>query len=187
MRDMMHNCELLELRSWNKLTKEEGIAIFYSDNKTIKVFERDGSGCDDKEIDYDKFIDNYNYRLVHELNEDVDIDIKIQEEEKIEKQINTDVSLVYLYSEALAWELSRTLGEGEQICIDTKAVLDYIKARVTPETLIDEVLEATILLLKNKYSICINNDNNINLIKFKTAKMIILERFGMTMDKRIEV
>lgn len=75
----------------------------------------------------------------------------------------TGKELVYIYSEQIAYELSKMMYENKQPVINSKMILDYIKARCKHETLHDEILNATIVLLKEKYAIVINRDLNIDI------------------------
>lgn len=53
----------LMLYSINKKNKMEGMASFYLDCETIKVYEGKGDGSDDKDMSYEKFIENYDFVL----------------------------------------------------------------------------------------------------------------------------
>lgn len=47
----------------NKNTNWEGTAIILKDKKTIRVYEGNGDGRDDKSMSIDEFINNYNFQL----------------------------------------------------------------------------------------------------------------------------
>ena len=75
----------------------------------------------------------------------------------------TGKELVYIYSEQIAYELSKVVYDHKQTTINSKMILDYIKARCKHETLHDEILTATILLLQEKYNIVANLDLNLDI------------------------
>lgn len=68
--------EELQLFTHNFETGTNGVASFCLDDKTIKVFEGDGDGSDDKEMDYETFINNYDFCVAHEI-EKIPLFIKI--------------------------------------------------------------------------------------------------------------
>lgn len=53
----------LMLYTINKQNKMEGMASFCLDYETIAVFEGKGDGSEDKEMSYEKFIENYDFAL----------------------------------------------------------------------------------------------------------------------------
>ena len=53
----------LMLYTINKQNKMEGMASFCLDYETIAVFEGKDDGSDDKELSYEKFIENYDFAL----------------------------------------------------------------------------------------------------------------------------
>lgn len=61
--------EELILYTCNIKTGTTGVAVFYNDNKTIKVYEGNGDGSDDKEMDYKDFIENYYFFVGHEIDQ----------------------------------------------------------------------------------------------------------------------
>lgn len=65
-----------QLFTHNINTGIDGSATFYNDDKTIKVFEGKGDGSDDKEMDYETFVDNYTFYVAHEI-EQIPMYIKI--------------------------------------------------------------------------------------------------------------
>lgn len=66
----------LTLHICNKKTGNIGVASFCNDNKTIKIFEGNSNGSDDKVISYEEFINGYEYHIGNEL-ENVFENIKI--------------------------------------------------------------------------------------------------------------
>ncbi len=66
----------LQLFTHNNITGADGVASFYLDDKTIKVFESNGDGSDDKEMDYETFVNNYSFYVAHEM-EKIPLTIKI--------------------------------------------------------------------------------------------------------------
>lgn len=68
--------EQMQLFTHNNKTGTDGVATFCLDDKTIKVFEGNGDGSDDKEMDYETFVENYNFYVAHEI-EQIPLIIKI--------------------------------------------------------------------------------------------------------------
>lgn len=70
-KDLIFNdpTEELQLFTHNIETGTDGVASFYPDNKLIKVFEGNGDGSDDKEMDYETFINNYEFYVAHEIEQ----------------------------------------------------------------------------------------------------------------------
>lgn len=60
--------ETLLLHTQNISTGISGVASFYNDCKTIKVFEGNLDGSDDIEMNYKEFINNYNYAVANEFD-----------------------------------------------------------------------------------------------------------------------
>lgn len=60
----------------NNNTGNDGTASFYLDDKTIKVYEGNSDGSDDKEMDYKTFVNNYSFYFAHEM-ENIPLIIKI--------------------------------------------------------------------------------------------------------------
>lgn len=76
-RDILKNYEEFQIFTHNKNTGEDGVATFYLDNKTIKVFEGKEDGSEDKEMDYKTFLENYDYHMSHEFEPDVELKVKL--------------------------------------------------------------------------------------------------------------
>ena len=72
-KDDLIEYELVTFRNDDGLV---GCALFYNDNKTIKIYEGNPDGSDDKEMDYETFINNYTYELKREID-NVKVEIKI--------------------------------------------------------------------------------------------------------------
>ncbi len=68
--------EQFQLFTHNIDTGTNGVATFYKDDKTIKVFEGNGDGSDDKEMNYETFVSNYEFYVAHEI-EQIPLHIKI--------------------------------------------------------------------------------------------------------------
>ncbi len=68
--------EQFQLFTHNNKTGTDGVATFYLDDKTIKVFEGNGDGSNDKEMDYKTFVENYSFYVAHEI-EQIPLIIKI--------------------------------------------------------------------------------------------------------------
>ena len=64
------------IASLKKLKNKFFAYSFYKDDKTIKVFEGNGDGSDDKEMDYKTFVKNYDFFVAHEI-EQIPLHIKI--------------------------------------------------------------------------------------------------------------
>ncbi len=58
-----------ELFTYNEKTKQKGVASFCNDGKTIKVFEGNSDGSDDKVMDYETFVNNYLFYVAHEVEQ----------------------------------------------------------------------------------------------------------------------
>lgn len=56
----------LYIATKNKETGWEGCASFYRNQNVIKVYEGDGSGKDDKEYNYQEFLNKYSYEVKRE-------------------------------------------------------------------------------------------------------------------------
>ena len=59
--------DTLTLHICNRKTGNIGVASFCDDNKTIKIFEGNPDGSDDKVIGYKEFINDYEYHIGNEL------------------------------------------------------------------------------------------------------------------------
>ncbi len=68
--------ESFQLFTHNIEKGTDGVATFYKDDKTIKVYEGNGDGSDDKEMDYETFVNNYSFYVAHEI-EQIPLIIKI--------------------------------------------------------------------------------------------------------------
>lgn len=53
--------------TYNTKNGETGVACFCNDHKTIRVFEGNVDGSDDKNMNYDEFIKNYKFELLNEF------------------------------------------------------------------------------------------------------------------------
>lgn len=56
----------LILFTYNKKTKNTGIAIFIQNKNEVKVLEGKPDGSDDSTMNYDKFINNYKFKVANE-------------------------------------------------------------------------------------------------------------------------
>lgn len=66
----------LSLFTYNINTGEKGVASFYTNGKKLKVFEGNEDGSDDKEMNYNDFVNNYNFIVANEYDDQYD-EIKI--------------------------------------------------------------------------------------------------------------
>lgn len=71
MKAFLHSSDAFVLNTHNLKTGTIGVASFYLDNKTIKVYEGNGDGSEDREMDYETFVKEYEYYVSHEFEQDV--------------------------------------------------------------------------------------------------------------------
>lgn len=68
LKDLVQKTDDLVIFTHNKETGFNGVAHFLNDGKTIKVFEGDSSGSDDIELNYDEFVEKYEYAQGYEFD-----------------------------------------------------------------------------------------------------------------------
>lgn len=77
MKEFLLSADDFVLNTHNLEIGTNGVASFCNDNKTIKVFEGNEDGSDDREIDYETFIKEYEYYVSHEFEQDVPLSFKV--------------------------------------------------------------------------------------------------------------
>ncbi len=77
MKEFLNSSDEFVLNTHNLKNGTNGVATFYLDNKTIKVFEGNGNGSDDREMDYKTFVKEYEYYVSHEFEQDVPLSFNV--------------------------------------------------------------------------------------------------------------
>ena len=70
---------------------------------------------------------------------------------------------IYLNSELLAYQIAGILNKDNKRLIDYNLVYELVKMQVKDKSIIDEVYNATISLLEDKYGILFDLDKNIDI------------------------
>jgi hypothetical protein len=70
---------------------------------------------------------------------------------------------IYLNSELLAYQIAGILNKDNKRLIDYNLVYELVKMQVKDKSIIDEVYNATISLLEDKYGILFDLDKNVDI------------------------
>ncbi len=154
IKKFLNNTEGFELFTRNKNLKINGCASLNLDG-SVSVFEGDSNGKDDMTMDYETFINNYDYHVAHENEPDL----------KLYFSPPTFKDIVYVHSETLAYNIANRLYQDGSEDIDSNMVYSLVKESINSEDekVIDEVYQATLNLLKTKYTITIDEDRDIKI------------------------
>lgn len=154
IKDFLDKTEGFELFTKNKKLNINGCASFTIDGSII-VYEGDVEGKDDKEIDIETFINEYDYHVAHENEPDL----------KLYFSPPTLKDIVYVHSECLAYYIAESFHNKKIDEIDSNVVYTIVKESIntTDDKVVDEVYQATMNLLKEKYSFDNIEDKDIKI------------------------
>lgn len=153
IKNFLDNTEGFELFTKNKKLNINGCASFTTDGSVV-VYEGDSEGKDDKTIDIETFINEYEYHVACETEPDI----------KLFFTPPTFKDIVYVHSECIAYYIAEKFHNNSNE-VDSNMVYSVVKESISSEdeNVIEEVYQATMNLLKEKYSFDNIEDKDIKI------------------------
>ncbi len=155
IKEILYSNDDYMLSTYNRQTRQTGIALFHKNDNIIKIFEGNNDDSD-KEMDYYSFLDNYSYSVVHENGKILSsLDILnynncIFETEKIKSK-----------AEIISHQIFNILNTRNINFVNYDFVHSIVGNYVDDENLVDEICYKTINILNDKYHIEYSVDINI--------------------------
>lgn len=148
IKEILYEDDNYMLSTHNNKTNQDGVALFHKNENIIKVFEGNDDGSDDKEMDYNSFLYDYSYKVVHENGKILSsLDIlnynnNIFETEKVKSN-----------AELISHQIFNILNARNINFVDYDFVHGIVKNYVDDNNLVDDVCYKTINILNDKYHI----------------------------------
>ncbi len=155
IKEILYSNDDYMLSTYNRQTRQTGVALFHKNDNIIKIFEGNNDDSD-KEMDYYSFLDNYSYSVVHEngmILSSLDIlnyNNCIFETEEIKSK-----------AEIISHQIFNILNTRNINFVNYDFVHSIVGNYVDDENLVDDICYKTINVLNDKYHIEYSVDINI--------------------------